>query len=73
MGSIYTFWRTVNNDPKKAKQRYIWMFYNLMFKNLVSTISVLRDEPPQPVSNSKQQSLKKQGTSRYIIQSIKKF
>ncbi|CAL5202795.1 unnamed protein product [Lathyrus oleraceus] len=64
MGSIYTFWRTVNNDPKKAKQRYIWMFYNLMFKNLVSTISVLRDEPQQPVSNSKQQSLKKQGTSR---------
>ncbi|XP_058749113.1 sucrose synthase 5-like isoform X2 [Vicia villosa] len=64
MGSIYTFWRTVNNDSKKAKQRYIWMFYNLMFKNLVSNIPVLRDEPQQPVPNSKQQSLKKQGTSR---------
>ncbi|XP_058749112.1 sucrose synthase 5-like isoform X1 [Vicia villosa] len=63
MGSIYTFWRTVNNDSKKAKQRYIWMFYNLMFKNLVSNIPVLRDEPQQPVPNSKQQSLKKQGTS----------
>ncbi|KAL5076937.1 hypothetical protein RYX36_015921 [Vicia faba] len=63
MGSIYTFWRTVNNDPKKAKQRYIWMFYNLMFKNLVSNIAVLSDEPQKPVSNLKQQSLKKQGTS----------
>lgn len=41
MGSIYTFWRTVNNEPKVAKQRYIWMFYNLMFKNLVSNIFVL--------------------------------
>ncbi|XP_058787769.1 sucrose synthase 5-like isoform X2 [Vicia villosa] len=64
MGSLYTFWRTVNNDSKKAKQRYIWMFYNLMFKNLVSNIPVLREEPQQPVPNSKQQSLKKQGTSR---------
>ncbi|WJX36992.1 Sucrose synthase 6 [Trifolium repens] len=64
MGNIYTFWRRVNNDPKEAKQKYIWMFYNLMFKNLVKTVSVLRDEPQQPVSNSKQQSLKKQGTSR---------
>ncbi|XP_058787768.1 sucrose synthase 5-like isoform X1 [Vicia villosa] len=63
MGSLYTFWRTVNNDSKKAKQRYIWMFYNLMFKNLVSNIPVLREEPQQPVPNSKQQSLKKQGTS----------
>lgn len=39
----------------------------------VKTISVPVDEPQQPVSNSKQQSLKKQGTSRYVIQSVEKF
>ncbi|KAJ1388169.1 Sucrose synthase [Sesbania bispinosa] len=61
MGSIYTFWRRVNNEQKEAKQRYIQMFYNLMFKNLVKTIPVPRDEPQQPVP--KQQSLRKQGTS----------
>ncbi|XP_004503096.1 sucrose synthase 5-like [Cicer arietinum] len=64
MGNIYTFWRQVNNEPKVAKQRYIWMFYNLMFKNLVKTIFVLSDEPQQPVSNSKQQNLSKKGTRR---------
>lgn len=35
MGSMYTFWRTVNKEQKEAKQRYIHMFYNLLFKNLV--------------------------------------
>ncbi|KAG4923465.1 hypothetical protein JHK87_049005 [Glycine soja] len=35
MGSIYTFWRWVNNEQKEAKQRYIKMFYNLMYKNLL--------------------------------------
>jgi len=36
MGNLYTFWRRVNNKQKEAKQSYIKMFYNLMFKNLVS-------------------------------------
>ena len=35
MGNIYTFWRQVNKEQKEAKQRYIQMFYNLIFKNLV--------------------------------------
>ncbi|KAG2395099.1 Sucrose synthase [Vigna angularis] len=34
MGNMYTFWRRVNNQQKVAKQSYIKMFYNLMFKNL---------------------------------------
>ncbi|XP_061356181.1 sucrose synthase 5-like [Gastrolobium bilobum] len=59
-GSIYSFWKRVNNEQKEAKQTYIHMFYNLMFKNLVKTIPVPSDEPQQPVS--KQQSLKKHGT-----------
>jgi len=36
MGNIYTFWRQVNKEQKEAKQRYIHMFYNFLFKNLVS-------------------------------------
>ena len=35
MGSMYGFWRQVNEDQKKAKQSYIEMFYNLQFKQLV--------------------------------------
>ncbi|KAI4307712.1 hypothetical protein L6164_030869 [Bauhinia variegata] len=60
MGSIYTFWKTVNKEQKEAKQRYINMFYNLIFKNLVKTVPLPSDEPQQPVT--KQQSVSKQGT-----------
>ncbi|RDX78812.1 Sucrose synthase 5, partial [Mucuna pruriens] len=60
--NIYTFWRWVNNEQKEAKQRYIKMFYNLMFKNLVKTIPVPSHEPQQLVS--KKQSVKKQGTDK---------
>nr|AFK41284.1 unknown [Lotus japonicus] len=49
MGNMYTFWSVVNKEQKEAKQRYIHMFYNLIFKNLVKTIRVPSDEPPQPV------------------------
>ncbi|XP_020216946.1 sucrose synthase 6 isoform X2 [Cajanus cajan] len=64
MGSIYTFWRRVNNEQKEAKQRYIKMFYNLMFKNLVKTITVPSHEPQQQPVSKKQQSVKRQGTSK---------
>ncbi|KAI4299664.1 hypothetical protein L6164_033099 [Bauhinia variegata] len=47
MGSIYTFWKTVNKEQKAAKQRYIHMFYNLIFKNLVKTVPIPSDEPQQ--------------------------
>lgn len=62
MGNIYTFWRQVNKEQKEAKQRYIQMFYNLIFKNLVKTVPVPSDEPRQPVS--KQPSLKSQSVRR---------
>ncbi|XP_020234134.1 sucrose synthase 6 [Cajanus cajan] len=62
MGNIYTFWRQVNKEQKEAKQRYIQMFYNLIFKNLVKTVTVPTDEPQQPVS--KQPSLKSHSTRR---------
>ncbi|KAK7305647.1 hypothetical protein VNO77_43554 [Canavalia gladiata] len=70
MGSMYTFWKRVNNEQKEAKQRYIKMFYNLLFKNLVKTIPVPSHEPQKTVS--KKRSVKKQGT-RYATQSIKNF
>ncbi|XP_027335037.1 sucrose synthase 5-like [Abrus precatorius] len=62
MGSIYTFWRRMNNDQKEGKQRYIKMFYNLMYKNLVKTIPIPSQEPQQPVS--KKPSIKKIDTSK---------
>ncbi|KRH09471.1 hypothetical protein GLYMA_16G217200v4 [Glycine max] len=36
MGSIYGFWRRLNREQKLAKERYIHMFYNLQFRNLVA-------------------------------------
>ncbi|XP_052190356.1 sucrose synthase 6-like [Diospyros lotus] len=39
MGSIYGFWRQLNKKEKQAKQKYIDMFYNLQFRNLVQKIT----------------------------------
>jgi len=36
MGSTYGFWKTLNKEERVAKQRYLQMFYNLQFRNLVS-------------------------------------
>ncbi|XP_014517542.1 sucrose synthase 6 [Vigna radiata var. radiata] len=66
MGNMYTFWRRVNNQQKVAKQSYIKMFYNLMFKNL--TIPVPSYEPQQPQQPqqavTKKKSVRKQSTSK---------
>lgn len=35
MGCIYNFWKQLNKDQKQAKQRYIQMFYNLLYRNQV--------------------------------------
>ncbi|KAK2987667.1 hypothetical protein RJ640_027919, partial [Escallonia rubra] len=35
MGSIYGFWKRLNKDQKQAKQRYLDLFYNHQFRNLV--------------------------------------
>ncbi|XP_010416141.1 PREDICTED: sucrose synthase 6 isoform X1 [Camelina sativa] len=45
MGSIYGFWRQVNEDQKKAKQRYIDMLYNLQFKQLTKKVTIPEDKP----------------------------
>ncbi|PSS00265.1 Sucrose synthase [Actinidia chinensis var. chinensis] len=47
MGCVYSFWRQLNKDQKHAKQRYIQMFYNLQFRNLVKNVPTSRVEPQQ--------------------------
>ncbi|KAA8541495.1 hypothetical protein F0562_025458 [Nyssa sinensis] len=49
MGSIYGFWRQLNKEQKNAKQRYLQMFYNLQFRNLVKNAAIPfpSDEPQQ--------------------------
>ncbi|KAM1966279.1 hypothetical protein ACFX15_046522 [Malus domestica] len=49
MGSTYTFWRQLNKEQKQAKQRYIQMFFNLQYRNLVKDVPIPSDEPEQPV------------------------
>ncbi|KAG2252978.1 hypothetical protein Bca52824_083114 [Brassica carinata] len=49
MGSIYGFWRQVNEDQKKAKQRYIDMLYNLQFKPLVNQESGYPEDKALPL------------------------
>ncbi|KAM0960752.1 hypothetical protein ACFX2I_025650 [Malus domestica] len=53
MGSTYTFWRQLNKEQKQAKQRYIQMFFNLQYRNLVKNVPVPRDEPEQPQTTSR--------------------
>ncbi|GAV61753.1 Glycos_transf_1 domain-containing protein/Sucrose_synth domain-containing protein [Cephalotus follicularis] len=48
MGSMYTFWRQLNKEQKQAKHRYIQMFYNLQYRNLVKNVPIPSDEPTQP-------------------------
>ncbi|XP_009370579.2 sucrose synthase 5 [Pyrus x bretschneideri] len=50
MGSTYTFWRQLNKEQKQAKQRYIQMFFNLQYRNLVKNVPVPSDEPEQPAA-----------------------
>ncbi|KAI3808311.1 hypothetical protein L1987_24260 [Smallanthus sonchifolius] len=54
MGNIYAFWKQLNKEQKEAKQRYIELFYNLHYKNLVRTVPITSDEDnPAPVSKPK--------------------
>ncbi|KAL7201770.1 hypothetical protein ACSBR1_033467 [Camellia fascicularis] len=40
MGSLYGFWRQMNKEQKRAKQRYIQLFYNLLFRNRAKSITI---------------------------------
>lgn len=66
MGSIYNFWRQVNKDEKQAKQRYLQMFFNLQFKNLVKTVPIAGQETKQvePKQVMKPQPIQRRTQSR---------
>lgn len=36
MGSIYGLWKQLNKEGQQAKEKYLQLFYNLQFRNLVS-------------------------------------
>lgn len=36
MGSIYGFWRQLNEEEKNVKDKYLRLFYNAHYRNLVS-------------------------------------
>jgi len=38
MGNMYSFWRQLNKEQKLAKQRYIQLFFNLKFRELVCAL-----------------------------------
>ncbi|TVU27586.1 hypothetical protein EJB05_19077 [Eragrostis curvula] len=37
MGSMYSFWRTLNKGEREAKKRYLQMFYSIQFRKLVNS------------------------------------
>lgn len=47
MVSLYGFWRVLNKENKQAKQRYLQMFYNLQFRNLVKSVPIPSAEAQQ--------------------------
>ncbi|KAM3388840.1 hypothetical protein ACQJBY_011145 [Aegilops geniculata] len=52
MGSMYGFWRTLNKEERVAKQRYMQMFYNLQFRNLVKTVPRVGEQPPRTTATT---------------------
>ncbi|KAM0882662.1 hypothetical protein ACQ4PT_032171 [Festuca glaucescens] len=52
MGSMYGFWRTLNKEERVAKQRYLQMFYNLQFRNLVKTVPRVGEQPPRTATST---------------------
>uniref|UniRef100_A0A453TD05 sucrose synthase n=1 Tax=Aegilops tauschii subsp. strangulata TaxID=200361 RepID=A0A453TD05_AEGTS len=52
MGSMYGFWRTLNKEERAAKQRYLQMFYNLQYRNLVKTVPRIGEQPPRTTAST---------------------
>ncbi|KAG1361120.1 putative Sucrose synthase 6 [Cocos nucifera] len=47
MGSVYGFWRQLNEDVKQPKQRYIQLLYDLLFRNLAKMVLLVTDQAPE--------------------------
>ncbi|KAF7105257.1 hypothetical protein CFC21_106087 [Triticum aestivum] len=52
MGLMYGFWRTLNKEERAAKQRYLQMFYNLQYRNLVKTVPRVGEQPPRTAAST---------------------
>nr|APR63141.1 sucrose synthase 7 [Triticum aestivum] len=52
MGSMYGFWRTLNKEERAAKQRYLQIFYNLQYRNLVKTVPRIGEQPPRTTAST---------------------
>ncbi|KAJ6861837.1 hypothetical protein NC651_037790 [Populus alba x Populus x berolinensis] len=50
MGNMYSFWRQLNKEQKLAKQRYMQLFFNLKFRELVQSVPIPTEEGQTPVS-----------------------
>ncbi|XP_004289566.1 PREDICTED: sucrose synthase 6-like [Fragaria vesca subsp. vesca] len=64
MGCTYTYWRQLNKEQKQAKQRYIQMFFNLQYRNLVKNVPIPSDEAEQPAPKPVPKS---QTTLRHVM------
>ncbi|CAO2836960.1 unnamed protein product [Amaranthus hypochondriacus] len=64
MGCMYTFWKRMNKQEKQAKQRYIQMFYNLEYRNLVKSVPIPTYEVPKPVPKPTVRPLHPKSTRR---------
>ncbi|PON97215.1 Sucrose synthase [Trema orientale] len=63
MGCVYNFWRQMNKEQKQAKQRYLQMFYSLLFRKLVKNVPIPNEESEQPAPNP---PAKPQPTPRHV-------
>lgn len=68
MGSIYSFWRQLNRDHKKAKQAYIDLLYRLQFRNLVNNVPVAEGELRQAIEKLQEPAPATASTSKPLQQ-----
>ncbi|XP_048499057.1 sucrose synthase 5 isoform X2 [Beta vulgaris subsp. vulgaris] len=73
MGSMYSFWKMLNKAEKQAKQRYVNMFYNLKYRNLVKTVPIPSFEVPKPVPKTTASANSDTEVVRGLILRAKKF
>ncbi|XP_042388147.1 sucrose synthase 7-like [Zingiber officinale] len=55
MGSVYGFWRQLIKDDKNIKHKYLQLFYNVHYRNLVKAVPLAFDEAqqaPQPLAKT---------------------
>ncbi|KAL9673132.1 hypothetical protein QQ045_029385 [Rhodiola kirilowii] len=71
-GGMYTFWKQLHKEQKQAKQKYMQMLYNLLFRNLAKAVPVPKLEVPPPPSKvtTKPQKVTSTRRSQSILQRL---